>query len=539
MSNAIKLPKDNVIANTLLLLEKLKIPFTKDYVDTSLRQHPAFPSLLCISDTLDDMRIENASLRIPKDKINEIDGSFIAHINERGENFVYVEKVEGDQVRFFNTSQEWVTEPVETFNAKWDGVILVAETSTDSREPGYTTNKKKEGMNAVRLPFVLTAALILLVVTAWLRLGDATGMGIAYALLLFLKVAGTITSVLLLIQTIDSKNPFTNQICQLNKKTDCNSILQSKAATVFGFLSWSEAGLFYFGGGLLALLFGAGDAAVLKTLLYLNILALPYTIYSVYYQARVAKLWCVLCLIVQGIFWLEFASGFTYLMEGGGFEPTINTFLVLLVSFLLPVVIWVFMKPFVVRAQQFKPLQIDYNRLKRNPDIFNSFLSTQPAVTIPPGVSNVVMGNPEADYTITMVTNPYCGPCADAHRKLEELLQSYGEHFRLVTIFTASKDAEDRRTKVARHMIGLYQELGAQGSVAAFHDWYSSPSKDYDVWAAKYPIKQNGTNLEEIIEGHVKWCEASNIAFTPAIFVNGHQMPETYQLEDLKYFIKN
>ena len=43
-------------------------------------------------------------------------------------------------------------------------------------------------------------------------------------------------------------------------------------------------------------------------LLGINILALPYTIFSVYYQWRVAKQWCVLCLVVQGLLILGVAN---------------------------------------------------------------------------------------------------------------------------------------------------------------------------------------------------------------------------------------
>ncbi|MDR3220154.1 MAG: vitamin K epoxide reductase family protein, partial [Dysgonamonadaceae bacterium] len=39
----------------------------------------------------------------------------------------------------------------------------------------------------------------------------------------------------------------------------------------------------------------------------INILALPYSFWSVWYQKFKAKQWCVLCLIVQVLLWLIFA----------------------------------------------------------------------------------------------------------------------------------------------------------------------------------------------------------------------------------------
>ncbi|HEY2722735.1 MAG TPA: hypothetical protein VGI82_13465 [Chitinophagaceae bacterium] len=41
---------------------------------------------------------------------------------------------------------------------------------------------------------------------------------------------------------------------------------------------------------------------------WLNIFALPYTLFSVYYQWKVAKQWCILCLAVQGLLLLGGAN---------------------------------------------------------------------------------------------------------------------------------------------------------------------------------------------------------------------------------------
>jgi len=142
-------------------------------------------------------------------------------------------------------------------------------------------------------------------------------------LLTLFKTAGLITSILLLIQSIDSNNPLVQVLCQGGGKTDCNAILSSKAAKVpipiaIGIeLTWSEVGFFYFAGTWLLLLFGGGSPAIWQALALLNFISLPYTVYSIYYQARVAKQWCVLCCTVQALLWLEFFSlTLTPLSEG-------------------------------------------------------------------------------------------------------------------------------------------------------------------------------------------------------------------------------
>ncbi len=68
-------------------------------------------------------------------------------------------------------------------------------------------------------------------------------------------------------------------------------------------------------------------------------------------------------------------------------------------------------------------------------------------------------------------------------------------------------------------------------------DWYLAETKDYKRFAAKYPM--NGELLKQgnKIEAMDKWCKAVGISFTPTIFINGYQLPDAYNIEDLQYFL--
>jgi Vitamin K epoxide reductase family len=126
-------------------------------------------------------------------------------------------------------------------------------------------------------------------------------------LLLVFKTVGLVTTVLLLVQHVDAGNPLIRKLCGNNGKRNCNALLSSMAARLSTWLSWAEVGFFYFAGTLLVLLFNSGENAIMQVLVLLNLLCLPYTFYSVYYQWR-AKQWCLFCCIVQALLWLEFAA---------------------------------------------------------------------------------------------------------------------------------------------------------------------------------------------------------------------------------------
>ena len=71
----------------------------------------------------------------------------------------------------------------------------------------------------------------------------------------------------------------------------------------------------------------------------------------------------------------------------------------------------------------------------------------------------------------------------------------------------------------------------------ALDDWYLSETKDYEKFAAKYPILGSLNAQDEEINKMSKWCEKNRIEFTPTFFINGNQLPEIYSPVELKYFL--
>jgi hypothetical protein len=219
---------------------------------------------------------------------------------------------------------------------------------------------------------------------------------------------------------IDKSNPLLQKVCTGIVKGNSNAILTGKQAKVFSWLSWSEVGFFYFAGSLLTLLFVPNTIILLA---WLNMFALPYTMFSVYYQWRVAKQWCVLCLAVQALLVVGavnvIASNFLFSLPQFSFLLIANSLLL----FLLPALLWFTIKPYILSLQQAKNTKREYLRIKFNTEIFNTLLKKQKALTIPADGLGINLGNPAATNSIIKVCNPYCGPCAKAHPKIDALLE--------------------------------------------------------------------------------------------------------------------
>jgi len=353
-------------------------------------------------------------------------------------------------------------------------------------------------------------------------------------LLTLFTTAGLITSILLLIQSIDGSNPLVQKLCSGNN-SDCKAILTSKAATVFEGLSWSEVGFFYFSGTWLALLFGNHSTPLLQALAILNIMSLPYTFYSVYYQARIAKQWCVLCCTVQALLWLGFIPSITAFNTALSM-PDAAVWATLFISFLFFVALWVLVKPLFLKVQQIKPLKDQLRKFKYNSELFNSMLNNQPRYTLPSEDWSIVLGNTQASTSITMVSNPYCPPCSKTHKLLDELLEQRTD-IQARIVFTANNNDEDIKTPVSRHLMALNQLKDREIIKKALNDWYEQKQKDYKAWAKVYPVELDETEYYKI-DNQKAWCQMAEVTATPTLLLNGCRLPDLYQLPDLKYMLE-
>ena len=94
----------------------------------------------------------------------------------------------------------------------------------------------------------------------------------------------------------------------------------------------------------------------------------------------------------------------------------------------------------------------------------------------------------------------------------------------------------DPKTKVSRHSSALSNLENEKLVGQSLNDWYKSKNKNYETWAAKYPLELND-DLAQVTEKQKAWCELAEIKFTPTILINGYQLPEPYRLEDVKYLL--
>ncbi|NWJ53092.1 MAG: thioredoxin domain-containing protein [Bacteroidetes bacterium] len=547
MFNFFKLKKRRSIIPSLL--SRLKVPFTDIYLNELIKLHPNAGNLLGVSDILYQYNVENISLKLDTIDLLKLEPPFLAQMDFKTHHeFAVVTTIDYNNVEYLNEKGSTIKLLKDEFSKLWSGVVLLPETSEKSCEQNFVLNQRKQFFDRLRLPFIIS---ILLCIIAWLTYDNFAFSSISpinNSILILLYITGCTVSVLLLIQTIDKNNPFVNKICALAKtNSHCNDVLESPAAKLFGIISWSEVGFVFFAGNLLCLLF---VPQVKDLLFWINISALPYTVWSVYYQGKIAKQWCVFCLSIQILLWICFiallTSGISFSLLNLINIPY-NYLLQSIACFTLPVMGLWFSIPFIKKAHLLSPAMQELNRIKANEHIFEAILKAQKKVEIDENVNSIAFGNPEAAFVITMVTNPYCGPCALMHQKLEALLMQYSDFLGLNIIYAVSNyEADDnegfklfvkRKNRAIKVLIGIYLKYGMKNSIPIYKEWYAGAQNDVDSFIKRYPVDIENTKIDEIMSSHDKWCQMVNIEATPTIYVNGYELPDWHKVEDLKYFI--
>jgi Protein-disulfide isomerase len=149
-----------------------------------------------------------------------------------------------------------------------------------------------------------------------------------------------------------------------------------------------------------------------------------------------------------------------------------------------------------------------------------------------------VIGNPDAEYEIVKVCNPYCGPCAKAHPELDALIHS-NPNIKVRIIFTATGEENDRRTLPVQHLLAIQERDGREQVQKAVDNWYMAETRDYTAFSNKYPMDGELKKQRYKIEDMHRWCQQMKITVTPTFFINGFQLPDSYRIEELKHILKD
>lgn len=281
-------------------LTVLKVPFTSDYTKQRYDSMP-FKTLFGVTQLLKEYGVETQGFNITDNKeISHVQPPFIAQTKG---GLIIVTKIDSDSVCYL-TQGEPETMSISEFIKVWKGVIVIANVLPNAKEPDYSKHLRTVVINKSKrvLLWILAALLI-----TYLLIFNGLWKDWSVWALIGIDLCGLFLTYMLLQKSLNIKNVVADKVCGVLQEGGCDSILRTDASSFFGIFSWSEVGFTYFGVSILAMLI---DPATIHWLAIINILCLPFTVWSIWYQKFRAKHWCTLCVCVQLSLWLQFICYF-------------------------------------------------------------------------------------------------------------------------------------------------------------------------------------------------------------------------------------
>lgn len=510
----------------------LNIPITSNTLTEQLLSHPDYPSLASLSDVckyynIDHVALENQSL----EQLEDNGFPAIVLIQDPKQTLVVVEDIHNDKIKYYHPVKNKIYEPLNEFRERWSGIVFYALPEDESGEENFKLKKAEESLLKLRSSFLLITCILLIGYTIFLQ---KPLFNLQFVSLLLVKIVGLFFSIQLVIHSFGLSTSITDKVCQAGKQVSCEDVLESPASKLLGLFSMSDIGFVYFSTGILLMIFSIYLKTILPTttfLLLITLCAIPYVLFSIYYQAFKVKKWCPLCLSVMGVL---IAESILFVLNQSYLDFHIFRFDIIgivVLCFIITACSWSYIKQLIISAERGKEYEYKYFRLKKNPQIYNAQLNASPSFEMDFSSSDLIIGTPDAELAITCVVNTNCGPCAMAHLKLEKILAENAGHVKMIIRFMLTEE------EVALHLISLYLEKGAEIFENALHDWFDH--KNYELLRKEYPVNKVDERAIQMINEQRAWCNRLHIHKTPEIFIGDKKIGNEYTVDDIQWLISN
>lgn len=491
------------------------------------KTHPDYPSVLAYSDTLHFFGIGNKAVRLSSTDLEALPQQFMALMVDFDEQEMLAFVQRRESIFQYSKNGKLIQLDHAQFEKEWKGVILLVEGQEET-----TATKKVAQRKNISL---LVAGLALLLI----GLFGFNGVTSTAIILLLITVAGLYLSVLAINAELGLNEGSQPLFCTSLPKGDCNAVIGSTKGTIFKWVKISDACIVFFTAQLLALLFfyTAGWLNVFYAYTVITLVAAsPLTFYSIYVQMAIEKKWCTICLAITGLLYLQL--GIVGPIVFNGFQWGSPWQLCVYIAFyVITLGGWLSIKALLNKHKALKQAFKKAISFKRNYELFRYSLLQSKWVDVEHAQQAIVLGNTQAAVQITLVTNPFCGYCAGAHKILVQLLKSYGDQLSVAIRFNYTEVLRAEQKQLHSQLIAICRQKGPAVFMEALGEWFAH--KDYAKWVASFAntTLQDEAVITDWLQEQTAWNHAQGLNFTPAFLIGPYLYPMAYEREDLLYFI--
>lgn len=506
-------------------LEKEYIKVDKTEFLFQIQSHPDYPSLLSIADALSFFNISNGVIRIDSTEIELLPEHFIAVLTEENDRptlDIALYFVEQNGANYFCTKdKKAIIIAKAELESRWNGIVLLVEKSENEEDQKLTKN---------HWFWVLQIfALVLFLLVLFQNETPFTNK-----LFLVFPIVGILFSIAALKDLFGAKSELLNNFCNITASTNCSTVVGSTKWKIFEIVNFSDLSIVFFATqflGLLVFLFSGNATTFFAIQQILLLSAIPVLFLSIYYQKIVEKKWCPVCLVIISIILLEL--GYLFVFQNVAISLSLKGLIIFGFVFISVMLTWSALKKLLTYQKELKELYLKSLRFERNYTIFKNSLLVKDKTELPQ--SPLVLGNKESETIITVISNPFCGHCKEAHEIMDAILAKHHNDVQIQVILKTNLETENEvNKKLFRSLMGIYKQEGETTFTIALKGWFDN--KNIEEWFSLFPINTT-TEFDSVFNNQYKWCKENDYNFTPAIFVNGYEFPKIYDRKNLEFYI--
>lgn len=136
---------DNTEYVLLHTINKLDVPVNVQKIFFELKDHPNYPTLLALSDVLNNWKINNLAFKLDFEQLNTVPLPFVAHLSTNNKEYVLVSKISKTHVTLSNEVYKDTLMPLVQFKDAYNGTILMIDQKAVKK-----LKKNKDGTGGVR-----------------------------------------------------------------------------------------------------------------------------------------------------------------------------------------------------------------------------------------------------------------------------------------------------------------------------------------------------------------------------------------------------
>lgn len=505
----------------VLILQELHIPYTMDYARIIGKLYIPNKNLFELGEALKVYGVLSCGVRLSKkENIVGYCAPFVAEFNNQ---FVVVQNIEKDIVVYKSSCRRGKKKVgLNVFLEGCSSILFLLEKTDSAKEPDYRKHLIEEFVR-IGVVSLLSLCFLIFFICNYNAFEESFFSKSGLLFLVVLHLIGLGASFVLLDISMNQRS-FGKKICSILGNENCASLITSKKYEVFS-ISWSEVGVAYFASTLFLLAFFPEVIPVMSIICFLSLF---FSLWSIGIQIK-ERMFCVLCSCCMAVFWLsEFC--YVWYVKPDIFAyarnisvRTLSLFLICSLSAFLLVRFYVVLQK---KLQFALTMSARYLILKRNKLVFKSLLEQNPSFSEVD--STIVFGNENGVNKLTIISNPYCHPCAVAYYDLIDLLDQRKDDLMVQYVFVPF---EEKQIGACLYLIYLYQNAQIKDLRQVYGDWYQNGR------VRNVPKRLYGKKVHDEYIKHESFIRNYAVRETPTIILNGYLFPEEYEIADLNYLI--